>query len=404
MVFSYYYYIGDSMNKIDILKDYFGYDSLKKEQERVIDSVLSLTDTIGVLPTGYGKSVAFQIPALLFRDLTLVITPLISLMQDQVVSLKRKGIKAEYISSLQNDEEIDNIYDKLNRNRIKLLYIAPERLLTKKFLKNLNNVKISLIVIDEAHTLLWGEDFRKSMLDIPSFISFLGYKPVLLALTATANKATLEKITKIGGLLNPNIFVINCDRDNIFYKIVKTNNKIKDLLKNLGYEKTIIYTLTIKSAEELYEYLGEKGYNSFLYHGELDKERKKEEQKNFCKASDGVMVATNAFGMGIDIPDIRKIILFDMPSCIEDFMQQTGRASRDGKYAEAVLLFNMKDINTISFFIEKIADKDVKKNRYDKLEKMVSLCLSNKCIHKVTCEYFGVKYKKKKCMMCSNCK
>lgn len=392
------------MNKMDLLHDYFGYDNLKQEQEKVIDSVLSLTDTIGVLPTGYGKSVAFQIPALLFKDITLVITPLISLMQDQVIALKRKGIRAEYISSIQNDEEIENIYRKLNYNKIKLLYIAPERLLTNKFLNNLAKINISLIVIDEAHTLLWGEDFRKSMLDIPKFISIIGYKPVILALTATANKNTLNKITEIAGLKNPNVFVINCDRDNIFYKIIKTNNKIKALIASLNNEKTIIYTLTIKNTEGIYEYLRSCGYNAFIYHGELDKNKKKEEQNNFSKSIAGIMVSTNAFGMGIDIPDIRKIILFDMPSCIEDFMQQTGRASRDGKFAMAILLFNPNDIKTVSYFIERIDDNKIKKDRYDKLEKMINLCLTKKCIHKLTCEYFGVKYKKKKCMMCSNCK
>jgi len=390
--------------KREILKKYFGYDSLKEEQEYIIDSVLSLSDTIGVLPTGFGKSLTFQIPALLFSDLTLVITPLISLMADQVKNLKKRGIKAEYISSLQSDEEIEMIYSRLNKNKVKILYLASERLLTKRFLDNIKNIKISFIVIDEAHTLLWGEDFRKAMLDIPLFIVRVGYRPVILALTATANNETLSKITKIAGLDNPNVYTINCDRENIFYRIINSKNKINDLKALLNNDKSIIYCLTIRSVEDIYGILSKMGYEVYYYHGELDKTIKKEQQMLFSNSKNGIIVATNAFGMGIDIPDIRRIILYDMPSCIEDFMQQSGRASRDGKYAEAIVLFNINDIKTVSFFIEKIEDKKIKKDRYNKLEKMVSLCISKKCIHKSTCEYFGMRYMKNKCMMCSNCK
>ena len=400
-------------NKNDILKSYFGYDNLKPEQAQIIDSVLNNNDTIGLLPTGYGKSICFSIPSLILDGITIVITPLIALMADQVNNLKKRFIKAEYINSLQSDYEKNNIYEKIKYNKIKILFVAGERLLTKRFIDSIKNIKISLIVFDEAHTLLWSEDFRQALAKIPSFINNLGYRPPILALTATATKITINKIINLLNLNNPNIIIGNPDRLNIFYRIIKTSNKERNLLSYLSRnkDKGLIYVVTIKTAEYLYYELKELGYKVGLYHGMLDSEEKKRVQELYTNGTLNLLVATNAFGMGIDIPDIRFVVEYDLPSSIEDFIQQTGRGSRDGKYAEGVLLFDRKDISTNEYFIENIRNDNlnnkelnqIKLDRYQKLDKMISLALSNKCIHQITCEYFGHMHNGR-CMMCSNCK
>lgn len=400
------------MDKIEILKYYFGYDSLKEYQSKIIDSILSSKDTIGILPTGYGKSICFTIPSLLLDGVTLVITPLIALMADQVINLKSKYIKAEYISSGMEEYMIDNIYNKLKRNDIKILYIAAERLLNKKFLNTIKSIKISLIVCDEAHTLLWSDDFRQKIKELKSFILGLDYRPKLLALTATATNNTIDKIKDLMTLNNPIIISTNPDRENIYYRIIKTNNKDRELLKyiNNHKEKGIIYCLTIKKCLYLYEMLKNLGYLVGIYHGSLESDIKSQMQKDFKNNKIKIMICTNAFGMGIDIPDIRYVIDYDMPMSIEDFSQQTGRASRDNKYAEGVLLFDRNDIKTIEYFIENIDDTNIdykrlekiKLEKYKKLDSMIDLIISNKCIHKYIVNYFGFDYNKK-CNMCSNC-
>ena len=400
-------------SKNEILKYYFGYDSLKEEQSEIIDSILANNDTIGLLPTGYGKSICFNIPALLFDGITIVITPLISLMQDQVRNLKDKFIKADYINSLQTDAEKNNVYKKLLNDKIKILFVAGERLLTKRFINVINKINVSLVVCDEAHTLLWSEDFRQSLKFIPDFIDKLNKRPPILALTATATKLTIAKITNILKLNSPRLIIGDCDRKNIFYRIIKTNNKERSLLCYLSKNKNkgIIYTLTIRNAEYLHYELKELGYKVGLYHGELDPDEKIINQNKFTSGEYNLMVSTNAFGMGIDIPDIRFVVEYDLPQSIEDFMQQTGRASRDGKYAEGVLLFDIRDISTNEYFIDNIKNDSIsahelniiKLDRYQKLDRMIELGLSKKCIHQLISEYFGKKHPGK-CQMCSNCK
>ena len=399
--------------KNDILKSYFGFSNLKPEQGLIIDSVLEGNDTIGLLPTGFGKSICFSIPSLLLDGITLVITPLIALMADQVNNLKKKFIKAEYINSLQTDIEKNIIYERIKNGKVKILFIAGERLLVPKFINIIKNLKISLIVFDEAHTLLWSEDFRLALARIPEFINSLIKRPPLLVLTATATTITVNKIKQLLNLNNPKIVIGNPDRLNIFYRIIKASNKETKLLSYLSKhkEKGLIYALTIKTAEYLYYELKELGYNVGLYHGGLDSEEKKLVQEKYTKGEINLMVATNAFGMGIDIPDIRFVIEYDMPSSIEDFVQQTGRGSRDGKLAEGVLLFDTKDIGTNEYFIDHIKNDNlsqhelsqVKLDRYKKLDKMIELCLTRKCIHQMISLYFNHPHGGK-CMMCSNCK
>lgn len=400
-------------NKNDILKSYFGFDNLKPEQAKIIDSILNNIDTIGLLPTGFGKSICFSIPALMNDGLTIVITPLIALMEDQVNNLKKKFIKAEYINSSQNEYEKDIIYKRIINDKVKILFVAGERLLNNKFLDIIKKIEVSLLVFDEAHTLLWSEDFRQSLAKIPEFYNLFNKRPPILALTATATNITVNKITTLLKLNNPQLIIGDPDRKNIYYRIIKTSNKERDLLSYLSRhkDKGLIYTLTIKNAEYLYYELQELGYKVGLYHGMLEPDEKKRVQALYTNGTLNLMVATNAFGMGIDIPDIRFVIEYDMPQSIEDFIQQTGRGSRDNKYAEGVLLFDRKDISMNEFFIEHIKNENItnkelnqiKLDRYQKLDKMIELALTSKCIHQMTSLYFGHKHKGN-CLMCSNCK
>lgn len=400
-------------NLNELLKYYFGYDKLKPMQEEIVNNVLNDNDTIGLLPTGFGKSITFQLPALMLSGITIVITPLIALMQDQVMNLKKKSIKAEFINSLLSKEEQDIIYDRLKKNKIKILYVSAERLLSNKFLNEIKDLDIDFLVCDEAHTLLWSEDFRLALGKIPEFIKKLKKRPKILALTATATNLTTKKICELLDLNNPKIIIGDCDRKNIFYNILKTNNKDRDLFFYIKRKENIhglIYCLTIKNVIHVYNYLKDRNIKILMYHGALSTDEKKNVLDLYKKHIVDVIVCTNAFGMGVDIPDIRYVIEYDIPQSIEDFLQQSGRASRDGKYAEALVLFNIDDIKMNEYFIDNIendekSDKEIKiikKDRYDKLDKVVKLFLGRECIHKGISNYFNIKYNDK-CIMCSNC-
>ena len=402
------------MKKYEVLKKYYGYEYLKKEQEEIIDKVLSKKNTIGLLPTGFGKSLTFQIPALIFEGLTIVITPLISLMYDQVESLKKKNICARYINSTQTKEEQDKIYYELISNKVKLLYVSAERLESNYFLSQIKKIKIDFLVIDEAHTLLWSEDFRISLGHIPNFIKYLGYHPTILALTATATNKTLEKIINLVKLNNPKIIECSCDRENIYYRIIRTNQKDEELLNILVSHKGqrgIIYTLTIKTAKKLYIKLKDLGFSVGIYHGSLSKEEKNNMQALYSKRLIDFIVCTSSFGMGVDYPDVRFVVEYDIPQSVEDFVQQTGRGSRDGKYAEGIVLFSLDDIKTANYFIENIRNNEktnkeldlIKKDRFKKLDSMIELCLTRKCIHQYICNYFNQSHNGR-CNMCYNCK
>lgn len=397
-----------------ILDKYYGFKTLKNEQEKIIEAVLNKDDCIGLLPTGYGKSLCFQVPALMMEGVSIVITPLIALMQDQVRNLRKRGIDAYYINSLQSPEEQNDVYRSISFNKAKIIYVSAERLENKRFLFEIKKVKVSMIVCDEAHTLLWSEDFRLAMGHIPNFIDNLGYRPVHLALTATATALTVDKITKYLHLNNPKVVIGNVDRENIYYKIIRTNNKLKDVISIISKHKGelgIIYCLTIRNVKYLYEYLLDMGLRVGLYHGCLDSNEKKLMQNNFSNHLIDIIICTNSFGMGIDIPDIRYVVEYDLPICIEDYVQQSGRGSRDGKLAVSYLLFSVDDIKTANYFIEHLSNSEksqseleaIKKDKYKKLEKMIDLSLTRGCIHKNICNYFGQKHNGK-CGMCSNCK
>jgi ATP-dependent DNA helicase RecQ len=309
-------------------------------------------------------------------------------------------------------ELIDITYNKIRNGKVKILFIAGERLESKMFLSVINNIDISLIVFDEAHTLLWSEDFRKSLKNIKPFIESRHKRPKMLALTATATSDTVRKIKDIAGFINPEVIAIECDRKNIYYEVIKTNNKNKELIKYLSKhkkEKGIIYCLTIRNVEYVYSFLLSMGFDVTLYHGALDNIDKVKNQNDFVNGIKNIIVASNAFGMGIDIKDIRYVIDYDMPASIEDFSQQSGRASRDGEYAEGIIFFDRRDIETINYFIDNIENEDkkeeerIKRDRRYKLDKMISLTLSYKCMHQGILEYFG--FKSSKCNnMCYICR
>ena len=393
------------MDKYKILKKYFGYTSFRYPQDCVIDSIMNGYDTIALLPTGFGKSVTFQIPALMLDGITIVISPLIALMQDQVNNLKNKGICAEFLCSTLSLDEQKSIFNKMKFSSIKLLYVSPERLENTVFLKNVSNLNISLIVVDEAHTILWGEGFRSSFTRISDFIINLKHKPRVLALTATATSQTITKIIKYLNLSNVNVVEADFDRENLLYKVIETNNKKKFLLEYLkgqGNNKGIIYCLTRKKTEEIYNYLINMRINCTMYHGGLSSNAKRINQEAFTNDLN-LIICTNAFGMGIDIPNIRFIICYEMPISIEDLVQQLGRGGRDGAISEGIVLFSFNDLNTLRYFIySSYEDNKLLSENLKKMNKLVDYCLYRGCRHQFISKYFG--QKKDKCKQsCDNC-
>lgn len=397
------------MDKYEVLKKYFNYDSFRGAQEAVIDSLLDNKDTIAILKTGGGKSICFQIPALLKEGITLVITPLISLMYDQVRELKEKKINAEYINSSLSRDDLKKIYSNLHDTKI--LYIAPERLEHVEFIKEIKKVCVSQIIVDEAHTIMWHMDFRESFLNILKFKNIFNYKIVMGLFSATANLYTINEIKRVCGIYKANIIKSSFDRDDLFYKVVRNQNKDSFILDYMKNNKScgIIYCNTRKEVMHVYELLN-KNYNVNYYHAGLLNEIKEENQNKFIKSKNGVMIATNAFGMGINKPDIRFVINYNMPDSLESLSQMVGRASRDGKGGEAIILYNDIDLRTIYFFIQNIDStnksikeiKNVKKYKYFCMKSIKDVLTNNCCIHQSMAAYFGDNIKSCK-NKCSNC-
>lgn len=393
------------MNKDEILKKYFGYNSFKYPQDIIIDYVNDNNDVIGILPTGFGKSIIFQVLALLQEGISIIISPLIALMEDQKRTLISNNIEAAVLNSTQTKEEQEAIYNKIKKGKYKILYIAPERLESIKFKELINTIDIAMVAIDEAHTLLWGESFRESFNNIGVFINSLKKRPKLLALTATATSNTIEKIKKLLNLDNPIIIELPIDRKNIVYKVFHTDKKEKVLFKYLSSQKGfkgIIYCLTIKNTEKLYSLLKNK-YNVAYYHGKLDSKIKLEQQNLFKGSDCNIMISTNAYGMGIDISNIRYIVEYEIPLSIEDLVQQLGRAGRDGNVSEAIVLFSFSDVYKGRYFINKISDNIIRREAIEKLDYLIDYCLTKKCRHQFLSKYFNQKINKCECM-CDNCK
>lgn len=403
------------MDKYQVLKETFGYTTFRQGQERLVDSTLSGRDVLGIMPTGAGKSICFQVPALLFPGITIVVSPLISLMKDQVSALNAAGIHAAYINSSLTERQFYKAMDFARQGRYKIVYAAPERLMTESFLALAKEVPISMVAVDEAHCISqWGQDFRPSYLKIVDFIQQLPVRPVLAAYTATATKAVKEDILCILGLQNPDVLVTGYDRKNLYFAVEKPKNKKESLLEYLrkNPEKSgVIYCNTRKNVEEVHQQLVQKGYPAVRYHAGLSEEEKKQNQEDFIYDAAPIMVATNAFGMGIDKSNVRFVIHYNMPKDIESYYQEAGRAGRDGEPGECILYYSGQDVKTNEFLIEQQVKNEefgreeqevIRERNYERLRKMTFYCFTNECLRDYILRYFG-EYGGNYCGNCRNC-
>lgn len=396
------------MNKVtEVLEKYFGYNSFREGQSEIISNILRGRDSLCIMPTGGGKSICYQIPALIFNGITLVISPLISLMKDQVDSINDIGIKAEYINSTQSLDEIKEILKRCYDGEVKLLYIAPERLESEYFNKMLRKLWISQVAVDEAHCVsMWGHDFRKSYRYIAPFIKSLNVRPVVTAFTATATTEVRKDILNLLELINPYAYLGSFNRENLSICVHKEEDKaefVKDYIRNHEEVSGIVYCATRKEVDALYYYLNERGIEVVKYHGGLKDDEKNYYQEEFLKDNFNVMIATNAFGMGIDKSNVRYIIHFTLCKNLENYYQEIGRGGRDGEKTECHLLYNREDIRTLEYLIYTTVGNTRKEIEIKKLQSMVDFCESDKCYRSFILNYFGDKDAKHYCNNCSNC-
>ncbi len=389
-----------------LLKKYFGYDEFRPMQLDIIKNVLQKRDSLVLMPTGGGKSLCYQIPALKFEGLTIVISPLISLMKDQVDNLKANGIDAEYINSSLLFEEIENVKKKIQRKDVKILYVAPERLALDDFKIFLTTIQISLIAIDEAHCISeWGHDFRQEYRNL-KFLKTIFPNVPIIALTATATLKVKDDILKQLSLTNPRIFISSFNRENLNLIVMQkknTFNKILSLIKKHKNESIIIYCFSRKDTEKIAQRLKENGFEALPYHAGLSNKIRKQNQELFIKDKVNIMVATIAFGMGIDKPDIRLIIHHTFPKSIEGYYQEIGRAGRDGLSSDCVLFYSKGDKRKHEFFTDQIQDEIIRNTTLDKLNKMMIYCENTSCRRKDILGYFGESFLKNNCGGCDIC-
>ena len=391
----------------EVLKEYYGYDSFRERQEEIITSILEGKDVVTIMPTGGGKSICYQVPALILDGLTIVISPLISLMKDQVDNIKNMGIKSAYINSTLSENEIKSILNDVIKNEVKILYVAPERLESTEFLNLITRVKISQIAVDEAHCISqWGHDFRSSYRRISKLIDLLVYRPIITAFTATATEEVRRDIINLLRLNEPKIFITGFDRKNLKITIEKAVVKkqyILDYINSSEGASGIIYCATRKDVDIIYEMLIANNIKGERYHAGLNDEERRVAQERFIYDQANVMVATNAFGMGIDKPDIRYVINYNMPKSLEGYYQEIGRAGRDGEESECIMLFSPSDVQTQRYIIDIGTSNSVRKEKeYAKLQTMVNLIYTQECYRKYILNYFGEEYEGN-CNKCSNC-
>lgn len=391
------------------LQQYYGYPTFREGQKRIIASLLEGQDTLGIMPTGGGKSICYQIPALLYSGTTLVVSPLISLMKDQVDALNSAGISAAFINSSLSGSEVSQRLQATMRGEIKLLYVAPERLESESFCERMQSLQISCVAIDEAHCVSqWGHDFRTSYLAVAPFVRSLPHRPIVAAFTATATPEVTQDMAKLLCLQEPNIFITGFGRDNLAMNVLRGENK-RDFVMNYVQTHTsqpgIIYAATRKEVDDIHAALRRKGMNAGKYHAGLSDVERAQNQEDFIYDDIRVMVATNAFGMGIDKSNVRYVIHYNMPKNMEAYVQEAGRAGRDGEPSECILLFNPQDIMTQKFLIEQnMQAPERKANDYRKLQTMVDYCYSPQCLRNAILDYFEDKHNHEPCGICSSCK
>lgn len=402
------------MDKYEVLKKYFGYDEFRQGQLQLIDAVLSGRDAMGIMPTGAGKSLCYQVPAMLVSGVTLVISPLISLMKDQVSALNQCKIPSVCINASMTSEEIGEAVREVLRGNIRLVYVAPERLLTPFFLSVCSKIRVDIIAVDEAHCVSqWGQDFRPSYLDIREFIKTFTKRPVVCAFTATATPRVRDDIEKLLELRDPERLVTSFDRENLYFEVLKPKDKRVALRRYLDLytgKSGIVYCSSRKCVDELYEYLLCEGYSVTKYHAGMNKSDRMRNQEAFSYDEREIIIATNAFGMGIDKSNVGFVIHYNMPGDLESYYQEAGRAGRDGKNADCILFYGGNDVRVQQFFINNPEDnpelseeerKKLRQLRLQKLSSMMAYCEGEICLRKYILSYFG--QKSEGCGNCSVC-
>lgn len=406
-----------SMNndKYSVMREYFGHSGFREGQEEMIDAILSGRDSLGIMPTGAGKSVCYQIPALMFDGITIVISPLISLMKDQVSALIQSGVRGAYLNSSLTPQQYDTAIANAKRGMYKLIYVAPERLCTPSFLSLANSVRISMVAVDEAHCVSqWGHDFRPSYLKIPEFLAQLNYRPIVSAFTATATKQVREDIVKFLGLNSPVCVTTGFDRKNLYFGVIHASNKYEhalSIVRDNADKSGIIYCSTRKAVDEVCEKLNADGIPCTRYHAGLSDEERRRNQDDFIYDRVQVIAATNAFGMGIDKSNVAYVIHYNMPKNIENYYQEAGRAGRDGNEAKCILLYSERDVSTNIYLINNSNDnpdldgeelEEVRRRDMKKLDIMRAYCNTGRCLREFILDYFGDE-RPCTCGNCSNC-
>lgn len=402
-------------DKLSVLEEYFGHDSFREGQDRITDSLLGGHDVLGIMPTGAGKSICYQVPALMFDGITIVVSPLISLMKDQVSALVQSGVAAAYINSSLTHAQYLKVLQNTESGKYKIIYVAPERLCAPAFLGICRNLNISMVAVDEAHCVSqWGQDFRPSYLKIPDFIDALNSRPVVGAFTATATGDVRDDIKTLLRLVSPLVVTTGFDRPNLFFSVMQPKNKSIELMKLIKERKNesgIVYCSTRKAVEEVCELLQKNGFAATRYHAGLDENERRRNQDDFVYDRAAIMVATNAFGMGIDKSNVSFVIHYNMPKNMESYYQEAGRAGRDSRSADCILLYSAKDVRTNQFLINNSEpnpdltedeQEEVRRRDRERLKQMTFYCTTHKCLRKFILEYFGDKGPER-CEKCSNC-